>query len=72
MARGKGVRFQKYKDGGVIDIKTFAMADGLTWQDAADRQFTRNKDELAEWTSARASAGRMVPKGFPRTGKFGG
>ena len=72
MARGKGVRFQKYKDGGVIDVKTFAMADGLTWQDAADRQFNRKKDELAEWISARASAGRMVPKGFPRTGKFGG
>jgi topoisomerase IV subunit A len=66
------VRFQKYKDGGVIDVKTFAMADGLTWQDTADRQFTRNKDELAEWIGARASAGRMVPKGFPRTGKFGG
>jgi topoisomerase IV subunit A len=72
MTRGKGVRFQKYKDGGVIDVKAFAMTDGLTWQDAADRQFTRSKEELAEWISARASAGRMVPKGFPRTGKFSG
>ncbi len=72
LTRGKGVRFQKYKDGGVIDVKTFAMADGLTWQDTADRQFTRSKDELAEWIGARASAGRMVPKGFPRTGRFGG
>jgi topoisomerase IV subunit A len=72
LTRGKGVRFQKYKDGGVIDVKTFAMADGLTWQDTADRQFTRSKDELAEWIAARASAGRMVPKGFPRTGRFGG
>ncbi len=72
LTRGKGVRFQKYKDGGVIDVKTFAMADGLTWQDTADRQFNRKKEELAEWTAARATAGRMVPKGFPRTGKFGG
>ncbi len=72
LGRGKGVRFQKYKDGGVIDVKTFAMADGLTWQDTADRQFNRKKDELAEWVGARATAGRMVPKGFPRTGKFGG
>jgi topoisomerase IV subunit A len=70
MARGKGVRLQKYKDGGVLDLKTFAMADGLSWQDAADRTFTRSKDELMEWTGARASAGRAVPKGFPRTGKF--
>ena len=65
MARGKGVRLQKYKDGGVLDLKTFAMADGLSWQDAADRTFTRSKDELMEWIGARASAGRMVPKGFP-------
>ncbi|MGL4490967.1 MAG: DNA topoisomerase IV subunit A [Rhizobiaceae bacterium] len=72
LGRGKGVRFQKYKDGGVIDVKTFTMGDGLTWQDTADRQFTRNKDELAEWIGDRAAAGRMVPKGFPRTGKFGG
>jgi topoisomerase-4 subunit A len=71
MARGKGVRLQKYKDGGVLDLKTFAMADGLSWQDAAERTFTRSKDELLEWIGARASAGRSVPKGFPRTGKFG-
>jgi topoisomerase IV subunit A len=70
MARGKGVRLQKYKDGGVLDLKTFSMADGLSWQDAADRTFTRSKDELMEWIGGRASAGRSVPKGFPRTGKF--
>jgi topoisomerase-4 subunit A len=71
MTRGKGVRLQRYKDGGVADMKTFAMAAGLSWQDSADRTFTRTKDELAEWIGDRASAGRMVPKGFPKTGKFG-
>jgi topoisomerase-4 subunit A len=71
MTRGKGVRFQRYKDGGVCDIKTFALADGLSWTDSAGRAFNRTADELAEWIAARASAGRMVPKGFPRTGKFG-
>ena len=71
MARGKGVRLQKYKDGGVLDAKTFAMEAGLTWQDSADRIFTRNRAELAEWIGDRAAAGRLVPKGFPRTGKFG-
>jgi topoisomerase-4 subunit A len=45
MGRGKGVRLQRFKDGGV--------------------------NELTEWLGARAGAGRMVPKGFPRTGKFG-
>ncbi|MCR5859168.1 DNA topoisomerase IV subunit A [Mesorhizobium sp. J428] len=71
MARGKGVRLQRYKDGGVSDMKTFALATGLSWQDSADRTFSRSKDELAEWIGDRASAGRMVPKGFPKTGKFG-
>ena len=71
MARGKGVRLQKYKDGGVLDAKTFAIETGLTWQDSADRVFTRSRAELAEWIGDRAGAGRMVPKGFPRTGKFG-
>eukprot|EP01132_Coremiostelium_polycephalum_P007210 gene7210-8878_t len=70
LGRGKGVRLQRYKDGGVSDIRVFAMERGLTWQDAADRTFTRSREELAEWIGPRASAGRMVPKGFPRSGKF--
>lgn len=72
MGRGKGVRLQKYKDGGVLDIKTFNAAGGLSWLDSAGRNYVRAGAELAEWVGARASAGRMVPKGFPRTGKFAG
>ncbi|MQB43544.1 DNA topoisomerase IV subunit A [Rhizobium sp. ICMP 5592] len=72
MSRGKGVRLQRYKDGGVSDIKCFAIADGLTWEDSAGRTFTKTKDELAEWLGDRSAAGRAVPKGFPRTGKFSG
>jgi topoisomerase-4 subunit A len=71
MTRGKGVRLQRYKDGGVLDIKLFGMDDGLTWQDSSGRTFTRQKADLAEWLGNRAAAGRMVPKGFPRSGKFG-
>ena len=71
MTRGKGVRLQKYKDGGTKDVKTFKLADGLTWEDSAGRRFTKSKDELQEWMGDRAQAGRMVPKGFPRNGKFG-
>jgi topoisomerase-4 subunit A len=70
MTRGKGVRLQKYKDGGVNDAKPFALEAGLSWTDSADRVFTRQAADLAEWIGARATAGRMVPKGFPRTGKF--
>ncbi|WP_086994134.1 DNA topoisomerase IV subunit A [Rhizobium sullae] len=72
MARGKGVRLQRYKDGGISDVRCFAIADGLVWEDSAGRTFTKNKEELAEWLADRASAGRLVPKGFPRSGKFSG
>jgi len=72
MTRGKGVRLQRYKDGGISDIKCFAIETGLTWEDSAGRQFTKTKDELVEWSGDRATAGRTVPKGFPRSGKFAG
>ncbi len=68
MGRGKGVRLQKYKDGGMSDATTFTRADGLSWLDPAGR--TRTETELAEWTGKRASAGRMAPRGFPRDNKF--
>ncbi len=68
MAKGKGVRLQKYKDGGLSDAITFALADGLSWKDPAGR--TRSETDLAEWIGARASAGRMAPRGFPRDNKF--
>ena len=71
MARGKGVRLQRYKDGGLADARVFAIADGLTWQDSANRTFTVGKPELNEWIGARAEAGRLPPKGFPKNNKFG-
>ena len=40
MARGRGVRLQRYKDGGLSDVKTFKAADGLSWIDTAGRVFT--------------------------------
>ncbi len=72
MSRGKGVRLQRYKDGGVSDINTFNLSEGLNWRDTADRTFTKQADELVEWLGVRAGAGRMVPKGFPRSSKFSG
>jgi topoisomerase-4 subunit A len=72
MARGKGVRLQKYKDGGLKDAKTFRLSEGLSWVDAAERVFVKPKAELKEWLGDRAQAGRLAPKGFPRSGRFGG
>lgn len=68
MAKGKGVRLQKYKDGGLSDAVTFTKADGLSWKDPAGR--TRTETDLIEWTGARASAGKMAPRGFPRDNRF--
>ncbi len=68
MARGKGVRLQKYKDGGLSDVTTFELAAGLTWLDPAGR--TRTETVLTDWIAKRASAGRMAPRGFPRNNKF--
>ncbi|MCP4314635.1 MAG: DNA topoisomerase IV subunit A [Hyphomicrobiales bacterium] len=70
MTRGKGVRLQRYNDGGIADIKTFAMGDGLTWQDSAARTHTKPPAELKEWIGDRAQAGRIAPRGFPRSGRF--
>jgi topoisomerase IV subunit A len=71
MTRGRGVRLQRYKDGGLCDIKTFKAADGLSWTDSAGRAFTLSMKELADWRGNRADAGRIAPKGFPRSNKFG-
>lgn len=72
MARGKGVRLQRYKDGGVSDAKTFVLKDGLNWTDSSGRTFTVPKAELKEWIGHRAEAGRLPPRGFPRNNRFTG
>ena len=71
MARGRGVRLQRFKDGGLSDLKTFKATDGLTWIDSAGRSFASTLKELADWRGNRADAGRLAPKGFPRSNKFG-
>jgi len=71
MARGRGVRLQRYKDGGLSDIKTFEIEKGLSWSDSAGRIFNLSLKELADWRGNRADAGRLAPKGFPKTNMFG-
>jgi topoisomerase IV subunit A len=72
MTRGSGVRLQRHKDGGLCDLKTFEVEKGLTWTDSAGRVFTLSLKELADWRGNRSDAGRLAPKGFPKTNKFGG
>ncbi|MEW6254845.1 MAG: DNA topoisomerase IV subunit A [Pseudomonadota bacterium] len=68
MARGRGVRLQRYREGGLSDLKVFLRADGLTWEDSSGRTWTVT--ELLDWQGERASSGRLPPKGFPRSNKF--
>ncbi|HEX4408447.1 MAG TPA: DNA topoisomerase IV subunit A [Xanthobacteraceae bacterium] len=70
MTRGRGVRLQRHKDGGLSDLKTFKGADGLSWTDGAGRVFNLTLKELADWRGNRSDAGRLAPKGFPKTNKF--
>ncbi len=71
MARGRGVRLQRYKDGGLSDIITFDAKAGLAWKDGAGREFSATMKELADWIGNRSDAGRLAPRGFPKSNKFG-
>jgi topoisomerase-4 subunit A len=71
MTRGKGIILQRFKDGGLSDARGFVKSAGLTWIDAAGRNFTLSAGDMAEWIAQRAQAGRMAPKGFPRSNRFG-
>ncbi len=71
MTRGKGVILQRFKDGKLSDARVFKKAEGLTWLDTAGRTFTLSWPELKDWVGVRAQAGRLAPKGFPRSNKFG-
>jgi topoisomerase-4 subunit A len=70
MGRGRGVRLQRYRDGGLSDAKTFTAQEGLCWTDAAGRAFSLTLAELVDWRGSRADAGRLAPKGFPRSNTF--
>jgi topoisomerase IV subunit A len=71
MTRGRGVRLQRFKDGGLSDLKTFKAADGLTWVDAGGRVFTQSIKDLASWRGNRGDAGRVRPDRFLTNNKFG-
>jgi topoisomerase-4 subunit A len=71
MARGSGVRLQRYKDGGLSDVSVFALGKGLIVLDSAGREFNFPEKELRDWRGNRADAGRLAPRGFPRSNRFG-
>jgi topoisomerase-4 subunit A len=69
MARGRGVRLQKYTSATLSDVATFESKDGLTWKDSAGRDQSLSWKELADWRGNRADAGRLA-HGLPKSNKF--
>ena len=67
MSRGRGVRLQKYRDGGLADACCFTLADGLSWQQGGR---TRTEADTQPWQGKRSGSGKSVPKGFPRKVQF--
>ncbi|MGI9170651.1 MAG: DNA gyrase C-terminal beta-propeller domain-containing protein, partial [Caulobacteraceae bacterium] len=68
MARGKGVKLQTYREGGLRDAAVFFAADGAVWTDTAGR--VRAWSEWRAWLGKRAGAGRAAPRGFPASRRF--
>jgi topoisomerase-4 subunit A len=68
MPRGKGVKLQSYREGGLRDAMVFGEGEGASWTTSDGR--TRVWPEWREWLGRRASAGKLVPKGFPATKRF--
>ncbi|WP_066546836.1 MULTISPECIES: DNA topoisomerase IV subunit A [unclassified Sphingomonas] len=70
MARGQGVQLQRYREGGLADVRAFRFADGLSWTMGGEQGRTRTEPDMNPWRAARGAAGRMPPTGFPRDNRF--
>lgn len=68
MTRGRGAILQKYKGGGLGDIISFNITEGLSWEMRGGK--TRTETDLLPWTGKRGQVGRMPPHGFPSNNKF--
>lgn len=62
MGRGKGVKLQSYKQGGLADVAVFDSAHGPEWVDGGARR--RNWPDWKDWLGKRAGAGRQGPRGL--------
>jgi len=62
MGRGKGVKLQSFKQGGLQDIAVFNGEAGPEWVDGGGRR--RNWPDWKDWLGKRAGSGRMGPRGL--------
>ncbi len=70
MSRGKGVLLQRYKDGGLSDLRSLKWDSGLQWSMSNGNTRSVPPEELAQWRGKRAGAGAMAPRGFPKDNRF--
>jgi len=70
LSKGQGVTLQRYRDGGMADIITLRLEDGLSWTMGGETGRTRSEKDLRQWKVARGAAGSFPPQGFPRDNKF--
>jgi topoisomerase-4 subunit A len=68
MGRGRGVKLQSYKDGGLADVTTFVLKEGLAWKTGAG---VRTEADIKAYIGKRSQAGRIAMRGFPRNNRFG-
>ena len=68
MVRGKGVKLQSYREGGLRDALVFSKANGPSWIDSAGRN--RAWTDWTDFVGRRSSAGKMAPKGFAANKRF--
>ncbi len=67
MSKGSGVTLQKYREGGLSDVKVFTLAEGLSWR-SGEREV--KLPDPSPWLAHRAGQGKPVPAGFPRANRF--
>ncbi|MEE8295677.1 MAG: DNA gyrase C-terminal beta-propeller domain-containing protein, partial [Sphingomonadales bacterium] len=70
LTRGQGVKLQGYKQGGLADLKTFKLEEGLSWTMGGAERRTRTETEIDFWLGKRGQVGKLVPKGFPNRKSF--
>jgi topoisomerase-4 subunit A len=66
MSKGQGVFLQRYKDGELIDATTFTWKEGLRSENGK----LYAPSDLKDFKGERAQTGRVLPKGWARTGKL--
>ncbi len=67
MARGRGVRLQRYQNAQMTDIQSFDSNIGFSYNRSSGVTVEKN---LITWLSHRAQSGKLVPFGFPKSNTF--